>query len=443
MPEGSLPVHPGSDDLKSPAFRDEKGRLVPAVMGVTQPLGEGTAVLPITQENPLPVSNGSFDAFGRLRVSQSHTLFDSKQLYDKAPLFWDEVIDNVSGNAASTHSVVDADVTMHVESGDSIIRQTFARFNYQPGKSQLVLFTGVLGVHPSGVTARMGYFDENNGLFLESVDGVIAFVERKDGVDTKFIQSSWSKDKLDGTGLSGVTIDFSKIQLFWFDLEWLGVGTVRYGFLSDGAFLAAHHSHHANLVERVYISTPNLPLRYELSSTGPTAEMHHNCSTVIVEGGIQASSLLHSISNETPVKANSSGTIYALIGLRLKTTHLGIIMGIADFSVLSLAKDNFEWLLLHNPTVDNVFTYSDIADSGLQVARPNADSPSPNVVSDVGYRVTGGFVSEVGRDMSGGLGNSLRLGASIAGVRDEVVLAVRALSINLDVHGSLSWREDQ
>ncbi len=67
------------------------------------------------------------DAFGRLRVSNPVTLFDSKLLYDKAPLFWDESETDVSGNAASTHVAADSLVTMHVEAGDTIIRQTRQR----------------------------------------------------------------------------------------------------------------------------------------------------------------------------------------------------------------------------------------------------------------------------------------------------------------------------
>lgn len=49
-----------------------------------------------------------YDAFGRSRVSEPETLFDSKLLTDKLPLFWDESVTDVSGNATSTHSTANA-----------------------------------------------------------------------------------------------------------------------------------------------------------------------------------------------------------------------------------------------------------------------------------------------------------------------------------------------
>lgn len=39
------------------------------------------------------------------------------------------------------------------------------------------------------------------------------------------------------------------------------------------------------------------------------------------------------------------------------------------------------------------------------------------------------------------LENSLRLGSTIGGVSDQIVLAVRSFSIGLDVAGTLTWRE--
>ena len=39
------------------------------------------------------------------------------------------------------------------------------------------------------------------------------------------------------------------------------------------------------------------------------------------------------------------------------------------------------------------------------------------------------------------LRNAIRLGSTIAGVRDEMVLAVRPLGTNADIQGSLIWRE--
>ena len=146
--------------------------------------------------------SGSLDAFARLRTSFPFTIFDSKQLNDKAPLFWDEVISNVSGNATSTHSTTDAATTMAVgaNAGDYIIRQTKNRFNYQPGKSQLIIMTGVMSKQ-SGVTKRIGYFNSSivaphtadfDGVYFENDGTDVSINTAKTGTIDKITQANWN-----------------------------------------------------------------------------------------------------------------------------------------------------------------------------------------------------------------------------------------------------------
>lgn len=50
----------------------------------------------------LPVSmgdGGGIDAFNRMRISAPASIFDSKQIYDKQPLYWDELLTG----STSTH----------------------------------------------------------------------------------------------------------------------------------------------------------------------------------------------------------------------------------------------------------------------------------------------------------------------------------------------------
>lgn len=96
------------------------------------------------------------DAFDRLRTAHPKTLFDSKQLADALPLQWDD--QGVSGSGTgSSHSVNQAASTLSVSNltAGRRVRQTKRWFNYQPGKSQLILMTGVLGAGASGITRRV------------------------------------------------------------------------------------------------------------------------------------------------------------------------------------------------------------------------------------------------------------------------------------------------
>lgn len=113
----------------------------------------------------------SIDAFVRWRVSNPVTIFDSKLVIDKGDFFYDE---EVNGTATSTHNSGDASVGMSVSANaDYVVRQTYQRFNYQPGKSQEIILTGVLGAPVADTVSRIGYFNSAaTGDFSTDYDGI-------------------------------------------------------------------------------------------------------------------------------------------------------------------------------------------------------------------------------------------------------------------------------
>lgn len=263
-------------------------------------------------------NTGNMDAFGRLRVSDPTTLFDSALEYDEDPLHWGGSTNN-SGSIA--HQPNAAAVTLTVSANDKAVRQTKAYHRYQPGKSQFVLTTFVFSASAAGLEQKIGYFDGNNGIFLESASGVTSVVRRTNvtgtPADNKVAQASWNIDTLDGNGDSGVTIDETKSQIFFLDLEWLGVGRARTGFVIDGKFYYAHEFLNTNNLASVYMSTANLPVRYEAvggSDLVARTSLSQICAAVMSEGGFEvakgatfsatnAGSLITAGVNETPVLA--------------------------------------------------------------------------------------------------------------------------------------------
>ena len=92
-------------------------------------------------------------AFGSQRVSMPVTLFDSKLLYDKQTLFWDEALTGAGTSTWGGGSSLPL-VTLGCTSGtDSAIRQSRQWFNYQSGKSQLIMLTGLFS-QQTNVTKR-------------------------------------------------------------------------------------------------------------------------------------------------------------------------------------------------------------------------------------------------------------------------------------------------
>lgn len=395
------------------------------------------------------------DAFGRLRISEPFTIFDSKLITsDKQPLFWDESLETGAGITSSTPTAAKPyiDFTSTLNTAGKFTRQTFRRFNYQPGKSQLVLMTGVLDLSGggAGVERRIGAFDDDNGVFFEDNAGVIGVTYRSNDtgtpVDTTIAQASWNIDTMDGgadaSNPSGYTADWTKAQIFVIDFQWLSVGRIRFGLDIGGHIWYVHEVNFANTQAIPWASTPNLPLRYQIITTAssPASTMRCICNTIISEGGADPNGLKHSHATTAHVNANVADTIYALLGIRLKTTALGITIEPESISALSETTDSFEWMLIFNPTVAGTFTFADKTNSAVQTATGDSvGSPSANTVTG-GTIIDRGFVSTTGSP-SISLKSSLVLGAAIDGTRDELVLAVRPLGTNADIQGSLTWRE--
>lgn len=386
--------------------------------------------------------SGATDAFARQRVAHPETIFDSKQLYDNAPLFWDD--QQISGaNTTSTHSPSRASSILAVAAEAGMrARQTFQRFNYQPGKSQNVIMTGILGDSATGITRRIGAFDANDGLFFEQdEDGMSVCVRSNTSgtvATTKVTQTDWNLDQLNGTGISGKILDPSKAQIFFIDYEWLGVGSVRFGFVIEGIVRYCHQFQHANKSTVVYTKTPNHPLRYEISNdgTGGTAQLECICSTVISEGGRQDLGIVRHVASGVDATLANTKT-YAVIGLRLNSASPGVTVAALSTSLLlTSANDTSKWSLRLNPTVANTFTYSNVTNSAVQVAFGS----NVNDVTASGTVIAGGVVSTVAPEQHT-FENAIRLGSTIVGASDTLVLCVTPVSGTVSAVGTLTWRE--
>ncbi len=236
--------------------------------------------------------SANIDAFGRLRVSSPTNLWTSEFQYNKHPLYFDEV---TAVNGTVTHLPNESAVSLAVstDDGSKAIMQTFEHFRYQPGKSQVIAMTFVADAAQTDTDMRIGYFDDDNGFFLE-LDGLTVNMVRRTNtsgsvVDNQVAQASWNIDKLDGTGLSAKTLDLTKGQILWIDLQWLSLGRVRMGFDIDGILVYAHEFMVANVLTVPSTTTGNLPVRWEIVNTGAVGggkTLTAICSTVFAEGGV-------------------------------------------------------------------------------------------------------------------------------------------------------------
>lgn len=407
----------------------------------------------VVQDKYRPIKSTDFsggpagsDAFGRQRVSNPEMIFNSKQIFDNQTLYWDDIQESGSGTS-STHSANTASTTLGVSANTSgkRTRQTYMRFNYQPSKSQLIFITGIIKASGggSGIISRMGYFDDNNGLFLECNAGTINLVRRTytggSASDNPYVQSSWNIDKMDGTGASGVTLDFTKTQILVIDFEWLGVGRVRFGFNVDGVTYYVHELYHANNLTTVYMSTPNLPLRYQIinDGTGVASTINCICSAVISEGGKEEVATNSYVSTKGASVTATKNVANAIIATRLKSGYLGATVDVLDLSLLTASNDNYEWQLYLNPSGVNSLNYSGINNSALEYAI----APNGTVISG-GFSIAGGYAQAKTDIQADSLKSLIKLGSSITGRKDVLVLSCQPLGASDSiVYGGINYRE--
>ena len=394
--------------------------------------------------NVVALGGTNVDAFGRLRTASPFTLFDSQNRFGIDPQF----DTSTTGSGTTSHLANESSVQMSVTtaSGDEVIRESKRVFPYQPGKSLLVMATFVFAAQQDNLRQHVGYFGANDGVYFEQNGTDVRFVVRTStsgsADDTRYVaQSSWNVDKLDGTGPSGYTLDVTttpSAQILFMDFEWLGVGTVRCGFVIDGQFIVCHKFHNANTLDKVYMKTAILPIRYEITATGTlssSADMKQICSSVISEGGYQQ---VKALSWARMTAATTVTTSFEpLVSIRLNSGSLDAVVLPAYYTVFPIPNNvDYEIVLLKNATLtgasyntatfDNVdFDVSATALTGgtivLQNYTKGTNQSSGDAIVPTGYNF------------------DLQLGRTIAGTSDVYTLAARTISGTDDIIGCLAF----
>ena len=392
------------------------------------------------------------DPFYRPIMVEPYTVFDSKQLNDNLPLFFDD--QEVSGaGTSSVHTPALASTRLSVTDATAgkRVRQTFQSFNYQPGKGQQGIFTFTMSGNADGCVKEVGMMDDDNGVFFRMNGANPEFVIRSSTsgspVDNVITRNNWNKDKMDGIFPtdSDIDLDLAQDQILFIGFEWLGVGSVTFGFFFDGKPIIAHQEHHANKINTVYMSTPNLPIRYSIENTGsgPAGWVDHICSTIISYGGVQPGGVIRSVDRGiTEFSTGNNTGLYPVISIRKKTSYESAVIDLKNYTAMdsSVGTAIYKYAIILNPTivgVDNA-SWQSVPNSAIEydISRDNAGTISGGTV------VISGYIAGNRASVSEKLSSPLRLGTAIDGTRDEFCLCMQnVVAANNDFFGSLSWRE--
>lgn len=406
---------------------------------------------PVSSGNP---SGMAVDAFGRARTAQPFTLFDSSHRFADNGLW---ATSNSSGTTITFNQNAGLiELALPNTANAEIIRETTKVFSYQPGKSLQTMSTFVLNPAQTNLRQRVGYFGANNGIYLELDGSSLYFVERNSVggtlAETRVAQADWNVDTLLGNVASSpthITLDITKAQILFIDIEWLGLGTVRCGFVIDGRLVHCHSFHHANFITNTYMTTASLPLRYEIKNhngaTGNSSLMKQICSTVISEGGYELYGTQQAVDIpiQSPVDLPTAGTYYPIISLRLKTSpnRLDAIAILTAISLMAITNNaNYNWRLVASGTTTGG-TWVSAADN-----------------SSVEYNITGTSFSG-GRILASGFTSGSVQGQQTIDILKEAlfkfqlerngltntpyeITLIAAASLNgADIFASLDWEE--
>lgn len=394
---------------------------------------------------------GSLDSFGRERISESFTLSDYKNIYGNNIDF-----NNKTNNGGSITELTNkSSIRLSVSSGQigSAIHQTKRYHNYMPGKSQLLFASFIFYNAKKNVTKRIGYFDDDNGIFFEqNGEGILSFnIRSKTSGTTKIEESinqkNWNKNKFN-------SIDINKTQLLYIDFQWLGVGKVRCGFIIDDDYILCHTFYHSNKLNKAFMSNPNLPFRCEISNINSQEDAYFDqiCSTVISEGGYNNSGRDWSFGRDTALTLNNTNDT-SLIAIKLKNSFNGydnrITVRLGNISLLTDEENIFYKIL-------RVIDSSSITETGWTSVNDNSGveyniSNNMNVPNTGIYQIKSGYITGGGRKgPEGGISTNTPTTAkqnyivqNFDSNNSEAYLIVikRLGNTDTNVFASMDWRE--
>lgn len=382
----------------------------------------------------------AIDAFARQRVSTPNVVFDNYEIQGKKTLVWSE---SLTGAATITHMANTASNKFETSAanGDKATRSSKKLSLYTPGTSILCLLTGIMGVGAANSSQRIGLFSAFNGAFFEQKDKIMGVVIRSSttgtAVNTRIARDDWNVDPMDGTGPSGISLDFTKTQIFYIDLEWLGVGRVRFGFVHNGVPYICHEMYHNNRLTNVYMKSPILPVTYQVENTAASTaltDFRQICCSVIVEGTETTSKIPRTISNGVTSRGITTTTGIPIISMKLQTSVVGqAMLRPVDVSVMAIGNVNAIFEVHYNGTLESA-SWANVAGIGM------VDVAATHITGSTKL-ATVYTASSARQSVKDLFDNILWLGGELSGGADTLSIVARGLSAGGSACASVDYQE--
>lgn len=329
-----------------------------------------------------------------------------------------------------------------LSAGDKIESAEIAR--YIPGFAAEAGIGIRVGTLPTGSQVmRWGLYDAADGFFFElTTDGLFAVV-RRNSVDTRTAQASWSVDQLDGVfdgdAQSSKTLDLTDGNIFQIRFTWYGYGQIEFRVVdtSTGGRQQIITAHRVAPTTTTSVRNPNLPITAEVTGAGDGV-LYVAGRQFSVLGRYVPQTRTHSISRTL----TGIGTSFTpVVAFRRKNSDQGKRIKLRAQGMSILTSGNAEVALVVNPTI----TFGTAIVPTLGAAAKTACEFSVNPTE---YAVGASDPLLVDLVGSGGSGANATgekswpgLGAPVPRLQ-PVVMLVRALSGTVDVTALLTALEE-
>lgn len=316
--------------------------------------------------------------FSRLRVASDVNLLSIRQDTQLRNLIVTEGQISGSGTSSDLFNQGQASTIMNVGTTPGLRRlQSRTAGLYITGNSLLGFITfNFMTLGQPNVVKRVGYYDDQDGIFLQQENGVLSIVLRSSvtgNTETTIAQADWNADKFDGNS-AGYAFDQTKCHIFWFAAEWLGVGDVYTGFIYDTIPILAHAFRHPNLRAEPYMRTANLFLSYDIErklAGGTPDSFRAVCGALKSEGDGTPLGFSHLLELGNERVLASPNIIYPVIIFRLNPLYKNARVKIDSFD-FSLSDNNSataKVYILRNPVFNQGYDTANMTtmpDSSIQ-----------------------------------------------------------------------------
>jgi len=353
-----------------------------------------------TNANPIPVALSpdsshevcyqhdgfALDSFERLRTSDARIAFEytfGALVTSSATTIWESTA-VASGTQALTTNLYGTELNTLVGTGTGYWIQAFNHVRYAPGISTLMRFTFNFNTPITNCRKRVGMFTDQgtypstagDGLYLEQDGNAVSVVRRYmttggTGAEERVFQGNWNMDNLDGTGASGIDLDWTLAQHLVVEFQWLGVGTIRFGFETNKGIIWAHEIVSVNALSTAWSRTGSMPVRAEIHANGALAQAGKLTliNVVVLQEGdvldMRGWRYFGATSGATAKVGGTAAGLYPVASLRAASTNdltkrARIIPTFIDVTVAVAATGatSLQVALLMNPTPNTGATFA-------------------------------------------------------------------------------------